>query len=912
VDNILSGCSSEADTIYYYHKARSILADAHFNLRAWVTNSSQLRAITQQEKSANPTTPSNVLGLLWNPVSDELSLSPKKPSITANPLITKRELLQESSKLFDPIGIMTPVTIRAKILIQKIWTRQIEWDEPLGIELAKEWQEIAGDLDQLHQLFIHRPYFNKFDPTSIQIHAFSDASVKAYGAIVYLCSFSYTSFVVAKSRVAPLKSPTLPRLELMATVVAARLVNFVINSLTLSNTSVHVWVDSQIALYWIHSSKRLPEFVAHRVSEIHRLLPSASWHYCPSGDNPADLLTRGQTFKQFQSSRTWLSGPPWLPNQHQWPKWEQEPISHLHAVAAMADEFTPEQGAPPDVGLHLVISVGRFSTLTKLLRVTVYVHRFIQALRHPGTSPKGLPLAAPELHKARMQWIRSCQHEVYWKEISNLASSNPKRLPLVRQLRLFLDGDGFLRCGGRIHNAPLSNDTKFPYLLPPRHPFTALIVYATHIQLYHAGINSTVTALRQTYWIPTARQYVKALLHRCTMCRRQCGKPYALPDPAPLPKNRVQDLPPFTVTGVDFSGALYVRDGNQEIKVYLCLFTCATTRAVHLEIVSDLSTETFLLAFRRFASRKSLPQVMMSDNASTYMSAAGELTALLQSDNLATSLGIHGVLWKFIPKKAPWFGGFWERLIGLTKSCLKKVLGRSHVSLPVLQTIIVEIEAVLNNRPLTYTSSDLSDPVPLTPAHLLYGRSITRLPHDYDSTDLSDPDYGQDLLQMKAKTQAHLMKCFQSRWRHEYLTSLREFHRTSGNNHQQIKVGDIVTVHDDGPRVNWRLAVVTKLLVGGDGLTRAAEIRTSTGTTNRPISKLFPLEVNSPTESIRCVPQGANQNPVEETASTQTSMEATESVSRRPLRHSAVKAKALMSDWAQTLCAPPEDVETEL
>jgi len=133
-------------------------------------------------------------------------------------------------------------------------------------------------------------------------------------------------------------------------------------------------------------------------------------------------------------------------------------------------------------------------------------------------------------------------------------------------------------------------------------------------------------------------------------------------------------------------------------------------------------------------------------------------------------------------KEGPMVWGFWERMIGLTKSCLKKVLGRSHVSLTMLQTMIVEVEAVLNSRPLTYTSSDLSDPQPFTPAHLLYERKVTRLSHECNPADLSDPDYGQDLLQMKAKTQAHLMKCFQSRWRHEYLTSLREFHRTSGNN----------------------------------------------------------------------------------------------------------------------------------
>ena len=897
VDNILSGCSSEADTIQYYRDARILLSEARFNLRAWVTNSPQLRTITQQEMTADTDVPSSVLGLLWNPISDELSLAPKQPLVTNNPFTTKRELLKESSKLFDPIGIATPVTIQAKILIQKVWTQHIEWDEPLGTQLAREWQEIAEDLTQLHQVKIKRQYLENFNPAHLHIHAFSDASIKAYGAVVYLCSHTDTTFVIAKSRVTPLKSQTLPRLELMAALTAARLVKFVIDSLELTSRPIHVWVDSQIALYWIYSSKKLPEFVAHRVSEINHLLPSVSWKYCPSSANPADLLTRGLTFKQFQSSTMWLHGPPWLPYQHQWPQWHLEPVSHLHAVAAIANEFVPDLTMPPDTGLHLIIPLTKYSTLKKLLAVTGYVNRFIEILHNTVQVAKG-PLTAVELDKARIQWIHSCQQEVYYREIKNLSTPKSKRLILVRQLRLFLDKTGLLRCGGRIHNAPLDDNTKFPCLLPPRHHFTRLIVYATHTKLYHAGVTNTVTSLRQTYWIPTARQYVKSLLRHCTVCRKHCGKPYPRPDPAPLPKNRVQDLPPFTVTGVDFTGALYVHDDDREVKVYICLFTCANTRAVHLEVVSDLSTDTFILAFRRFASRKSLPQIMMSDNASTYASAAEELSALLQAEELETTLGSHGVVWKFIPKKAPWFGGFWERLIGLTKNCLRKVLGRSHVSLPVLQTMVVEVEAVLNDRPLTYTSSEVDDPQPLTPAHLLYGRTITRLPYECLADDLQDPDYGAHSLRTQTKTQAHLLKSFQTRWKHEYLTSLREYHRSSGQNSQHINIGDVVLVHDEGPRVKWRLAVITKLIVGGDGLIRAAEIRTSTGTTNRPIAKLFPLEISSKTDFVQCAPETQGSSAKETPGS-----------STRPLRQSARKATERMSGWTETLRAPPEDVE---
>ena len=246
----------------------------------------------------------------------------------------------------------------------------------------------------------------------------------------------------------------------------------------------------------------------------------------------------------------------------------------------------------------------------------------------------------------------------------------------MRQLRLFLDC-GFIRCGGRLHNAPLSNSAKFPYLLPPNHPFTALIVHDTHRKQLHSGVNSTVTALRQNFWITSIRQYVRKLLQTSVTCRKLEGAAFRAPDPAPLPKLRVQETAPFAVTGVDFTGPLYVRSEGNETKCYICLFTCAVTRAVHLEVVSDLPEKSFC----RFTGRKSLPYHMISDNGSTYLAAADELKQLFQSPSLKDSLTRQGVEWQFIPKRAPWYGGFWERLIGLTKRAIKKTLGRALITL---------------------------------------------------------------------------------------------------------------------------------------------------------------------------------------------------------------------------------------
>jgi len=355
-----------------------------------------------------------------------------------------------------------------------------------------------------------------------------------------------------------------------------------------------------------------------------------------------------------------------------------------------------------------------------------------------------------------------------------------------------------------------------------------------HINQLHGGVNSVITVLQQQYWIPKIRQVVRSLLRKCVTCKKVSGKPYSAPEAPPLPKSRTLCAAPFSVTGVDFIGALFVCCMEKEQKVYICLFTCANTRAIHLEVVTDLTEETFLLEFRRFAGRRSLPKLMISDNASTYQSAAKELEMMLSSATLSEQLMKQGTTWQFIPKRAPWYGGFWERLIGLTKTTLKKVFGRTFISLSTLQTIAVEVEAVLNDRPLMYISTDLDDPEPLCPSHLLYGQTIITLQYPCASKeDISDPDYTPYTAPIVRESFTRQAQILEVRWKQEYLTALREFYKVKGTDAPQtIKTGDVVLIHDDSPRTNWKMAVIQRLIKGNDGYVRAAEIRANTGRTN--------------------------------------------------------------------------------
>ena len=345
VDNIITGFSNVDATTQFYHKARQIMSGARFNLRSWASNHNKITSLAHQDNVADSRTTVNVLSLLWDTVSDTLTLNPKGPTSIQHSLTTKRDVLKDVSKLFDPLGFVSPITMSAKVVLQELWQHKLDWDEPLPNDLKTQWSNIITDLQSSYKFIINRNYSNP-NAVSRRLHIFVDASKKGYGAVVYLCQGGQSSFIMSKTRVAPLKELTLPKLELMAAVVGTRLLKCILRSLLPIYTDIpfYMWSDSQIVLYWINSSKRLPQFVSHRITEIQQSAPAISRKYCPTKDNPADLLTRGLTAEQFHATiNLWMHGPAWLHDQQQWPKWNPKPMSDLHAIAAVSNEFHPDE-----------------------------------------------------------------------------------------------------------------------------------------------------------------------------------------------------------------------------------------------------------------------------------------------------------------------------------------------------------------------------------------------------------------------------------------------------------------------------------------------------------------------------------------------------------------------------------------
>ena len=354
-------------------------------------------------------------------------------------------------------------------------------------------------------------------------------------------------------------------------------------------------------------------------------------------------------------------------------------------------------------------------------------------------------------------------------------------------------------------------------------------------------MNCCVFLVKSKYFIPRCRQIAKNLIKKCVICKRIDGKPYNWRIQPPLPDFRVSVSMPFSTIGVDLAGPVYVKerlvDDKMSHKAYIVLFTCAGTRAIHLEIADDCSSGRYIRALRRMMGRRGKPTRIISDNATNFKAKETQEFLLCNS-----------IKWEPIIANAPWTGGMWERMIRSVKRCLKKVLRNARLTMDELNTIVIEVECIVNNRPLTYVDNDdLNETV--TPNHLIVGQRISTL---------QDNLYGDRHESLNAKNAKQRFRykqkvlCdFRNRWSKEYLLELRDARKVNQvETEQSITINDVVLIEGDGPRLQWKLGKVIELIKSKDGEYRAAKIRV-TGTNNksvileRSIRRLYPLELDA-------------------------------------------------------------------
>nr|XP_049697145.1 uncharacterized protein LOC126054685 [Helicoverpa armigera] len=864
MDDLMVGCNSLEEGVEVCKQLNELLGKGGFRLQKWNSNDQELldkissiniNKVVHEIGQTNIETEENkgrkerleskleskdieikldstikILGLTWNRREDCFQYSVTLSPLSSSP-VTKRSIISDIARLFDPLGWLAPSVVLAKIFIQELWLTGVNWDEQLNDSLVTKWRTYREELSLLKRVQVPR-WIRTTGDDNIELHGFSDASKAAYAAVVYLRTINlageiHVSLLVAKTRVAPIKQVSIPRLELCGAVLLSKLLTEATEVLNISKDKVFAWTDSTVVLSWLSSHpSRWKTFVANRTSEILGNISSTQWFHVSTKENPADCASRGLNPSSLVESKLWFSGPPFLKNNLVEYKRPKELKTELEQIKVHTAVVTDK------------LDLDKYSSLSKLVRVVAYCRRFLKKDKH-GTRY----LTVHEIEAALQTCIKKVQIETFSTEYTQLKEKGYLTIKSskLKSLCPFLDKMGIIRIRGRVEKSELAEQVKHPIVLPHSHHLTHLIVADAHEKTLHGGPQLMANFLRSAYWIIGARSLIQQYVRKCVTCAKQRAnvKNQLMGD---LPSVRCIPARPFLHSGVDYAGPISIRTskgrGHRAYKGYICLFVCMTTRAIHLEVVSDMTTQAFLAAFRRFVSRRGHCAKLWSDNGTNFVGASRELQQLASiQPAIAEHLEANNTEWHFIPPHAPNFGGLWEAGVKSTKFHLKRVIGESTLTYEEMSTFLNQVEACLNSRPISVLNiSDPGEPLPLTPGHFLIGEPLVNVPDkNYESSNVNYLTRWQYVQRM--------LQSFWRRWSHEYLSNLMNRYKWSLQV-PEPKLGDIVLIkEDDLPPSRWLLGRVVQKHPGNDNLTRVVTLRTNTTTIKRPTNKLCILPI---------------------------------------------------------------------
>ncbi|XP_043865026.1 uncharacterized protein LOC122757290 [Drosophila mojavensis] len=845
VDDFLCGHDTAEGLQQLKAEVIEVLGKGKFELAKWHSNhpdfvdDSTIKDLNLEDGSVTST-----LGLAWNQRLDVLLFAFRpKCSVDA---ITKRTILSVASSLFDPLGLVAPIIVTAKIILQELWIVKLQWDESVPQNLYLAWKSFAASLTSLESLKIPR-FCMQPNTKELQLHGFCDASIRAYGCCIYARTVAadgevQVHLITSKCRVAPTRKLSLPKLELAASHLLAQLYVKIKGIFTSKQT--YLWSDSSIVLHWIQQhSSTLSTFVGNRVSDIQEATPDCQWRHVPTKLNPADLVSRGCTPIELNES-IWFMGPAYLKqSSNTWPRDKHhEPDPEIVALEMRKSAFK----ATTDIN-YLLDTLRNISSHRRCLRIVAWMLRFIHALRKP------VELSTPSLSPQELQRAFNCiiwnlQQQHFADEIHAL-NKNRQISSHIKFLNPFLqitDGYQLLKVGGRLELANAPEVQKHPIILPSKDDFVRHYVQFLHVQHYHAGSKALVALIRLQFWIVNARDLARSIVRRCVHCVRY--KPKLQQQlMGNLPVERLTPSRPFAHCGVDFCGPVnvYLRiQGKAPRKAYIAIFVCFATKAVHIEVVSDLSTDAFLAALRRMIARRGLPVDIFCDNATNFTGASNQLkelrTYFFKQENQQSIISFctnEFINFRFIPPRAPHFGGLWEAAVKSAKGLMTRSLMNARCTFEELATITAEVEAILNSRPLTPLSSDPSDLGALTPGHFLVGDSLRALPtHNIEDEQLKSLDRWRLITGIK--------QYFWRRWLTDYFNELNVRHKWTKPS-PSISIGDMVLIHEDNvPSQKWIMGRITATIPGRDQRVRVVDVRTTKGIIRRPVHKIAILPVS--------------------------------------------------------------------
>ena len=674
VDDCLKSVQGEEEAIRLTDDLRRLLGKGGFNLTKWVSNSRRVieslpvseRAGTFKDLHDGQLPVERALGVRWDVERDKFCF---KIEVRSKPL-TRRGLLSVVSSLYDPLGFVAPVVLSAKVILQDLCRRRLEWDDPIPDDERNRWLSWLEDLPKLEQLSVDRCLkpqgFGKV--VSVQLHHFSDASQQGYGAVSYLRFLNdkdaiHCSFMMGKARTAPLKTVTIPRLELSAAVVASRLDKILRKEIDIPVDESVFWTDSTCVISYIQNNdKRFHTFVANRIAIIHDASSPSQWRYVSSEGNPADDASRGLTVDSIISKNRWINGPDflWKPES----RWPVQPTAQMQDNDPEIKRESQALFSLTNAGTNCVNQLLEyFSSWYRLKKFVAWILRYREKLKQSSKrrreglalvqdSPEDRtydPLSVDEIDRAEKEILKFVQRQSFEEELSRLEEqeevigsndlkSAKERKPLIKKTSAIYKLDpmkvgGLLYVGGRLRQASIPYPAKHQIILPNKHHVVDLIVRYYHLMSGHSGLEHVLSMVRGKFWILKARTAVRKVVIDCFDCKRRQA-PLGKQKMADLPTDRVTPAkPPFTFVGIDCFGPFLVRRGRSLVKRYGVLFTCLSIRAIHLEVSQSLDTDSFINAMRRFVARRGQPEEVRSDNGGNFVRGEKELREAIEGWN---------------------------------------------------------------------------------------------------------------------------------------------------------------------------------------------------------------------------------------------------------------------------------------
>lgn len=856
MDDLMSGSDTLQEAIHTAKDVECILRKGGFNLQKWCSNDVEfLRQFDPSNRSSRVRLDIKIdgtiqtLGLSWNIGRDTLQYKFNLPDIDSLTYkVTKRSILAEMQRLFDPLGWLAPALVPAKMLLQKLWLQRLTWDEEVDTDTKDEWMVLRHSFYHVKEIELQRwLQSTEKEIDKVTIHGFCDASTKAYAAVAYMRVVNQNGEVkvgilAAKTRVAPVKPVSLPRLELCGALLLAKLLKQIKDATRVPQNQIYACTDSTIVLSWLCGDpNRWQTFVRNRVVEILDAMGNTNWYHVPTNENPADVASRGMLLPELKNYKMWWEGPDFLLKPINYVRMKNI-TTKLEKRATIQTNLKIEM---KDMERSIITQLENFETLSELLNTLVYCKRFLNYKKH---SDKPTAITTNELDESLNICIRLTQKETFEEEIIRLKENKPVRKDSkLKSLEPYLDRDNILRVGGRLRHANLKENMKHPIILDSKNYLAKLVVADSHLKTLHGGVQLMIGYLRSKYWILKAKNLVKKTIHLCLICAKQSAsaRTQLMGD---LPEVRVTPARPFLHSGVDFAGPYQVlmsrSRGAKCSKAYIAIFVCMSTKATHLELVGDLTAESFIGAFRRFVARRGRCTHMWSDQGRNFVGANKELAAawaeagLGFEEDVAQTLALDGTQWHFIPAYSPHVGGLWEAGVKSMKHHMKRIL-TNNVTYEELSTLTCQIEACLNSRPLRpIDDSDIEDINPLTPGHFLIGEAPVTVPNpnlqNVKVSHLSRWQYLQKLL-----------SDLWHRWQNEYICTLQQRQKWQNKN-KEFAIGDIVLIKSENlPPGKWALGRIVDKHPGTDGVTRVYSVKSKDSIVRRIVNKLCPLPIDT-------------------------------------------------------------------